>query len=287
VSRQQRRFWVVILSGGDGRRLGSLTTNTDGVSAPKQYCSLNGGTSLLQLSLQRALRLVPRERIVLVVTEARRRCWEPNLFAQPRSSGVPSNRGTGLGILLPLPFDRTAENENMPTLGMSPNAPDSGFGHLSPAADSGVGMRPVQLIRAGLHPRHVPGLMSHLKTVVEYRPYSRVPPAALVALYGRRGWRRPFDRYAPRHVTARYRRCRRTHTVSQPPSTGLLIERRSHPRDRCRFPGASAGADKAAYERKRAKLAALGSLGQKRVGRVMSNTEGVAICGESDSPYRP
>jgi hypothetical protein len=117
VSQQQRKFWVVILAGGDGRRLGSLTINTDGVSASKQYCSLNGGTSLLQLSLQRALRLVPRERIVLVVTEARRRCWQPNLFALRRSSGVPSNRGTGLGILLPLPSDRTAENENMPTLG--------------------------------------------------------------------------------------------------------------------------------------------------------------------------
>lgn len=267
MSRQQRKFWVVILAGGDGRRLGSLTTNTDSASAPKQHCSLNGGTPLLQLSLQRALRLVARGRIVLVVTEARRRCWQPNLFALRHSSGVPSNRGTGLGTLLPLPSDRTAENEDVPTVGMSPNAPDSGFGHFSPAADSGVGMRPVQLIRAGLHPRHVPGLMSHLKMVVEYRPYSRVAPAELVALYGRRGWRRPFDRYAPRHITARYHRCRRAHAISQPPSTGLLFERRSHPRDRSRFPAASEGADKAAYERKRAKLAALGLLSQKGVGR--------------------
>ena len=267
MSRQQRKFWVVILAGGDGRRLGSLTTNTDSAPAPKQHCSLNGGTPLLQLSLQRALRLVARGRMVLVVTEARRRCWEPNLSALRHSSGVLSNRGTGLGILLPLPSDRTAENEDVPTLGMSPNAPDSGFGHFSPAADSGVGMRPLQLIRAGLHPRHVSGLMSHLKTVVEYRPYSRVAPAELVALYGRRGWRPPFDRYAPRHITARYHRCRRAHAVSQPPSTGLLFERRSHPRDRSRFPVASEGADKAAYERKRAKLAALGLLCQKGVGR--------------------
>jgi mannose-1-phosphate guanylyltransferase len=27
-------------------------------------------------------------------------------------------------------------------LGMSPNAPDSGFGYISPSPDSGVGMRP-------------------------------------------------------------------------------------------------------------------------------------------------
>jgi mannose-1-phosphate guanylyltransferase len=42
------------------------------VSTPKQYCSLNGGASLLQLSMQRALRLVPRERLVVVVTEQHR-----------------------------------------------------------------------------------------------------------------------------------------------------------------------------------------------------------------------
>jgi mannose-1-phosphate guanylyltransferase len=179
VIRPTRTCWVVILAGGDGRRLGSLTTNASGVSTPKQFWSLNGGPSLLQLSLQRALRLVPRERIVTVVTEAHRRWWEPSLLSLRRSTVVvqPSNRGTGLGVLLPLlviaksdpeagviciPSDHYVEREDvladvlrqatapdvldsdkLTLLGMAPNAPDSGFGYLCPVPDSGVGMRPV------------------------------------------------------------------------------------------------------------------------------------------------
>jgi mannose-1-phosphate guanylyltransferase len=233
VIRPTRNVWVVVLAGGDGRRLGALTTNANGISTPKQFCSLNGGRSLLQLSLQRASRVVPRERIVPVVTEAHRRWWEPSLFSLRRSTVVvePSNRGTGLGVLLPLlviaksdpeagviciPSDHYVEHEDvladvlrqatapevldsdkLTLLGMAPNAPDSGFGYLCPAPDSGVGMRPVQrfvekpdasaadnLIRAGsvwssgivagrisqivgLYPRHIPGGMLDLKAIVE------------------------------------------------------------------------------------------------------------------------
>jgi mannose-1-phosphate guanylyltransferase len=36
-----------------------------------------------------------------------------------------------------------------------------------------------------LYPRHIPGLMLHLKAVVEYWSNSRVPSAELVSLYGR------------------------------------------------------------------------------------------------------
>jgi len=251
MSRQPRSLWVVILAGGDGRRLGSLTTNADGVCTPKQYCSLNGGPSLLQLSLQRALGLVPRERIVPVVTETHRRWWEPQFSSWRRSTVVvqPSNRGTGLGILLPLlviaksdpeagviciPSDHYVENEDvlaeflrqatspealdgnkLTLLGMSPNAPDSGFGYLSPYPNSGLGMRPVhcfvekpdrataaELIRAGsvwssgifagriseivdLYPRTVHGLMLHLKAAVKYWPNTREPSAELASLYDR------------------------------------------------------------------------------------------------------
>jgi hypothetical protein len=35
------------------------------------------------------------------------------------------------------------DSDKRTPLGMSPNAPDSGFGFLSPVPDSGVGMRPV------------------------------------------------------------------------------------------------------------------------------------------------
>ena len=176
----RRNIWVVLLAGGDGQRLRALTTNARGISTPKQYCSLNGGRSLLQISLQRALAVTSRERIVIVVTDSHRGWWERELFALPRSQVVvqPCNRGTGLGFLLPLlviaksdpeagvmfiPSDHYVEHEailadylreatapevmdsdKLTLLGMCPHAPDSGFGYLSPVPDSGVGMRPVR-----------------------------------------------------------------------------------------------------------------------------------------------
>ena len=175
----QKKLWVVLLAGGDGRRLSELTTNAAGLSTPKQYCSLDGGPSLLELALRRAVGLTSRERIVPVVTEAHRRWWEPALFSMHRSPIVvqPSNRGTGLGVLLPLlviakkdpdarviclPSDHYVEHEEvlaellrqaaaqalveddkLTLLSVSPTAPDSGFGYLVPGPDSGTGMRPI------------------------------------------------------------------------------------------------------------------------------------------------
>jgi mannose-1-phosphate guanylyltransferase len=55
--------WAVVLAAGDGTRLSTLTTDSDGNPVPKQFCSLNGGASLLHEALQRANRIVPRERV--------------------------------------------------------------------------------------------------------------------------------------------------------------------------------------------------------------------------------
>jgi mannose-1-phosphate guanylyltransferase len=173
TSSMQNPIWALILAGGDGRRLGALTTNIDGVSTPKQYCSLNGGPSLLQLSLERAQRLVPRERIVVVVTEQHRRWWEQQLLGLlPRSNVVvqPSNRGTGIGVLLPLlvleklspratvlclPSDHYIADEDvlakslqqaialcaincdkLTLLGIQPTFPDASLGYLTPFSGS-------------------------------------------------------------------------------------------------------------------------------------------------------
>jgi mannose-1-phosphate guanylyltransferase len=55
--------WAVVLAAGDGTRLASLRSNDRGRSVPKQFCSLNGGGSLLHAALQRARRIVPPERV--------------------------------------------------------------------------------------------------------------------------------------------------------------------------------------------------------------------------------
>jgi mannose-1-phosphate guanylyltransferase len=251
LSGKRRNIWVVVLAGGDGQRLSALAHNAKGIYTPKQYCSLTGGRSLLQLSLQRALAVAARDHIVPVVTDAHRGWWEPQLLGFRRNRVVvqPRNRGTGFGVLLPLlviakcdpeagvifiPSDHYVEHEDLlaeflrqitapealnshklTLLGMTPYAPDSGFGYLSPAPDSGVGLRPVhqfienpdeataaELIRAGsvwdsgifagrisqivsLFERHIPGLLWDLSAVVNDLGDSRIPTAELTFLFNR------------------------------------------------------------------------------------------------------
>jgi mannose-1-phosphate guanylyltransferase len=60
---------AVVLAAGDGTRLSTLTTDSDGNPVPKQFCSLNGGGSLLHEALQRANRIVLRERVCAIVAD--------------------------------------------------------------------------------------------------------------------------------------------------------------------------------------------------------------------------
>jgi mannose-1-phosphate guanylyltransferase len=96
--------WVIVLAGGDGARLRALTTTRDGVAIPKQFCTFGNQRSLLATSLERARRLAPDDRIVTVVAAQHRTWWKAELEAFPRANVVvqPQNRGTALGILLPL-----------------------------------------------------------------------------------------------------------------------------------------------------------------------------------------
>ncbi len=94
--------WAVVLAGGSGNRLRHLTTDARGVSVPKQYCSLNGGPSLLELAIRRAEQLVARRSITAIVAQQHEQWWRESLSGMPRDNVIvqPSNRGTGHGILL-------------------------------------------------------------------------------------------------------------------------------------------------------------------------------------------
>jgi mannose-1-phosphate guanylyltransferase len=96
--------WAVVLAGGSGNRLRHLTTDARGVSVPKQYCSLDGGPSLLELAMRRAEQVVTHDAIAAVVAQQHHRWWSEPLAQLPRDNVIvqPSNRGTALGILLSL-----------------------------------------------------------------------------------------------------------------------------------------------------------------------------------------
>jgi mannose-1-phosphate guanylyltransferase len=96
--------WALVLAGGEGTRLRTLTTAPCGAAIPKQYCSLIDGPSLLQETLHRARPVASNLHTCVVVAKHHRRWWEPQLQSLPTGNRIeqPASRGTANGILLPL-----------------------------------------------------------------------------------------------------------------------------------------------------------------------------------------
>jgi len=96
--------WAVILAGGDGLRLRSLTRDITGDDRPKQFCPVLGGGTLLEETCRRAALAVPPSRTVVVVTRSHEPFYAPLLGSLGTGPSViqPANRGTAAGILYPL-----------------------------------------------------------------------------------------------------------------------------------------------------------------------------------------
>jgi mannose-1-phosphate guanylyltransferase len=163
--------WAVVLAGGSGTRLSSLTTDEEGVVIPKQFCSLDGRRSLLQVAIEQTENHVPRERIMVVVAADHQRWWEPQVAALKEENVVvqPCGRGTACGVLLPLmhinrrnpeatiivtPSDQHLDDQKpfhlslmealtyvrdrprlLLLLGMEPDSPVTDYGWITPATD--------------------------------------------------------------------------------------------------------------------------------------------------------
>ncbi len=97
--------WTLVLAGGEGSRLRSLTRDEAGTAVPKQFCSLRGGPSLLTEALQRARSIAPLEKVCTIVAAQHRQWWAAGMLDDLKDGNVfvqPHNRGTAHGILLPL-----------------------------------------------------------------------------------------------------------------------------------------------------------------------------------------
>jgi mannose-1-phosphate guanylyltransferase len=174
------QLWAVVLAGGDGTRVSSLSRGSTGEPAPKQYCAFGSGEPLLLQALRRAAGLVARSRIVVVVAEQHRRHWREALADLPPENIVvqPRNRGTAPGVLLPvleivlhrdrdarvlvLPADHHVGSEDVleralreaaravrrpgapvVLLGMAGEEGDHEYGWILPAVRPSAGVRPV------------------------------------------------------------------------------------------------------------------------------------------------
>lgn len=96
--------FVVILAGGEGRRLAPLTRALYGDDVPKQFAVIAGERSLLQTTIERAMALTTLDRISVVIAAHHERLARTQLAPYP---GVelaiqPANLDTAPGMLLPL-----------------------------------------------------------------------------------------------------------------------------------------------------------------------------------------
>lgn len=171
--------WALVLAGGEGSRLQSLTTLASGLAVPKQFCSFGGGASLLNDALKRASVIAPPNRACAIVSEHHARWWQSLPMSLPKDNIIvqPGNRGTAIGILLPLlqilhrdpqaslvvlPSDHYVRNEavlanslrmamreverrsdRIVLLGLTPEEADPELGYIVPMGDGGPTAREV------------------------------------------------------------------------------------------------------------------------------------------------
>jgi len=189
------QLWVVILAAGEGSRVKDLTRDRLGRPAPKQYALIDGRRTLLDVTLERAKRIAPPERIVTVVAAQHRRWWasEPAQLPPGYVIAQPENRGTAAGILLPLlwitrrdpdarlvilPSDHGVSSEEtlhaaitdaasctecshagMVLLGVKPEGPETDYGWIVPRPGGNARLRPVASFREKPDPKTAAALL--------------------------------------------------------------------------------------------------------------------------------
>jgi mannose-1-phosphate guanylyltransferase len=102
--QRSRHRWAVILAGGDGTRLQSLTLKIAGDSRPKQFCSIIGVESLLAQTRACLESLFHVDRELFVVTRAHEMYYREELWDvdDSRMISQPLNRGTGVAVAIAL-----------------------------------------------------------------------------------------------------------------------------------------------------------------------------------------
>lgn len=103
---ERGNLWSIVLAGGDGVRTKEFIRRWFGHEKPKQYCTFVGSRSMFQHTLDRAARLTPWERVVVVAAQHHQH--EVWLQLDSRPAGMvllqPKNVDTAAGIFLPLTY---------------------------------------------------------------------------------------------------------------------------------------------------------------------------------------
>ncbi|MGE5303064.1 MAG: sugar phosphate nucleotidyltransferase [Alphaproteobacteria bacterium] len=160
----------IVLSGGNGTRIKDFVSRLRGSTLPKQYVNFVGKRSVLEHTLDRAEKLIPAQRLFIVIAKEHLQFREVRrqIAPRPRQCVViqPRNKDTAPGFLLPLVYlyrqypDATvavfpsdhfvleedlfmehverafriveSDGSRMVLLGIEPNEPDSEYGYIVP-----------------------------------------------------------------------------------------------------------------------------------------------------------
>jgi mannose-1-phosphate guanylyltransferase len=147
---------AIILAGGEGSRLRSLTRRLVGDDRPKQFCPVVGGETLLAQTRQRAAHVAPPARTFVIVTRAHERYYRPALADAAPGTVVeqPQARGTAAAILYGLL--RQAAVAPVPAVVVLPSdhfvADDAVFMARVHAAMETVRERPGAIVLLGVEP---------------------------------------------------------------------------------------------------------------------------------------
>ncbi|HLE61603.1 MAG TPA: sugar phosphate nucleotidyltransferase [Pyrinomonadaceae bacterium] len=182
--------WAIILAGGDGTRLRSLTRSISGDERPKQFCPILGGRTLLDQTRSRVTTLVAPARTMFVLTEKHQPFYEPLLSGvSPNLLLVqPENKGTAPAIVYAL--TRLAKHSPRAMVALFPSdhylADDQTFMAHVKTAFAATTVRPETITLLGITPE---------SPEVEYgwiEPYSSLLgslPRAITRV--RRFWEKP------------------------------------------------------------------------------------------------
>lgn len=151
-----RDRWAVILAGGDGTRLQSMTRAMTGDNRPKQFVPVIGGSTLLNQTRRRVAVSIEPNRTMIVVTQKHHRFYES--LAEEISPGLlleqPVNKGTAPAILYALL--RVATKSPKAVVALFPSdhffADDEEFmSHIDVAIDA-VEVQPSTVMLLGITP---------------------------------------------------------------------------------------------------------------------------------------
>lgn len=197
-----RDRWAVILAGGDGTRLQSMTRAISGDNRPKQFVPVIGGSTLLNQTRRRVALSIEPDRTLIVVTRKHRRFYEPLTHELSTDLLVeqPANKGTAPAILYALL--RVAAKSPNAIVALFPSdhffADDEQFmSHVDVALDA-VEIQPDTVLLLGVTPtapeteygwiEPEPSILSHAqKSITRVRKFWEKPAANVAKTLLERG----------------------------------------------------------------------------------------------------